>query len=153
MFTANKPNCGEMFVEYRTTIPQKEMISIKSSRELADYFRSRMFDDDMICFREEMFLVMLNRASKVIGWCRLSIGGFSGTLCDPKLIFFHALHCGASKIAIAHNHPSGNLKPSHDDKSLTKKIADAALLFDITFLDHIILTKESYYSFVDEGLI
>lgn len=153
MFTANKPNCGEIFVTYKTAVPQKDLTKVHTSRELEKYFRDKMFDQDMICFREEMGLVLLSRCNKVIGWCRISVGGFSSTLCDPKLVFYHALHCGASNIALAHNHPSGNLTPSSEDKRLTDKINDAAELFDIRLLDHLIITEAEYFSFADNGLI
>lgn len=153
MYIANTPNCGEVLVKYKTTVPRIDFFKVKSSTDATKYFRSKMFCEDMINFREEMGMIMLNRSNKVIGWCRLSIGGISGTSCDPKIVFFHALHLGASAIILAHNHPSGNLKPSNADLDLTRKITEGAKFFEIKILDHLILTDTSFCSFADEGLM
>ena len=83
----------------------------------------------------------------------ISKGGIHGTVADLRLIFSVALTSLASAIIVAHNHPSGNLQPSDADSRLTQKIKAAGNQLDITLLDHIILTKESYYSFADEGNI
>ena len=87
----------------------------------------------------------------MLGIYPLSKGGVTGTVVDAKLVFSVALKCNASNLIIAHNHPSGNLKPSEADKSLTLKLKKAANLLDITLLDHLILSKEGYYSFQDES--
>ncbi|MCB4800382.1 JAB domain-containing protein, partial [Neotamlana laminarinivorans] len=81
----------------------------------------------------------------------LSKGGVSGTVVDAKLVFSVALKCNASSIVIAHNHPSGNLKPSEADLRLTKKLKEAGNYLDVKVLDHIILSREGYYSFADES--
>ena len=83
----------------------------------------------------------------------MSKGGVSGTFVDAKLVFSVALKCNASSIIIAHNHPSSNLNPSEADKSLTKKLKSAGQFLDITLLDHLIITKDGYYSFSDDGLM
>jgi DNA repair protein RadC len=83
----------------------------------------------------------------------ISRGGISGTVADPKLIFAAALKASASSIILAHNHPSGSLKPSEADIRLTKKLKEGGLYLEIPVLDHIILSKEGYYSFADEGLL
>jgi DNA repair protein RadC len=77
----------------------------------------------------------------------------TGTVADPRIIIKKALAYNAIFIILCHNHPSGSLKPSKADESLTKKINDAAILFDIKVLDHIIVSSEGYFSFADEGLI
>lgn len=102
---------------------------------------------------EEFWLVLLNRANKVIRKQNISQGGISGTIADPKLIFNHALNQLASSIILVHNHPSGNTKPSEADKHLTKQLADAGKLLEIAVLDHIIFTDNSYFSFADENLL
>jgi len=89
----------------------------------------------------------------VIGIEHHSIGGIVGTVADIKLIVATALKCIASSIILAHNHPSGNLEPSKVDKDFTKKVSEACKLFDISLLDHLIVTSEGYYSFCDEDLI
>jgi DNA repair protein RadC len=99
--------------------------------------------------QEEFKVLLLNRRNAVLGIYSLSKGGVSGTIVDVKLVFSVALKCNASHIIIAHNHPSNNLKASAADKSLTNKIKTGAELLDIKLLDHIIITKDDYYSFAD----
>ena len=103
--------------------------------------------------REEFVVLLLDRANRVLGYQLVSKGGMSGTIADVKLIYSVALESLASGIIIAHNHPSGNTQPSQADIQLTKKISEAGKQLDIILLDHIILTKESYYSLADEGLM
>jgi DNA repair protein RadC len=83
----------------------------------------------------------------------VSIGGISGTVADPRLIFIGALKAGASGMIVSHNHPSGNLTPSQADIQLTRKLKEGGNLLEIQLLDHIIMTSESYYSFADEGIL
>jgi DNA repair protein RadC len=103
--------------------------------------------------KEYFFMLLLNRANKVIGYYKLSEGGISGTIVDIRLAFATALKGLASGIILAHNHPSGNLCPSEEDKRVTKKFVEAGKLLDIAVLDHLIVTTDSYFSFADEGLI
>ena len=84
---------------------------------------------------------------------KLSTGGTSATIAEPKLIFASSILGNASSIILAHNHPSGNLKPSDADISLTKKMKEAGKLLEIPVVDHLIITPEGFYSFADEGLI
>ncbi len=100
-----------------------------------------------------MKIIYLNRANKVLGIYAASSGGISGTLVDSRLIFAAAIRLGASALMLCHNHPSGNLKPSQNDKALTHKIKSAAAILDITLHDHIILSPEGFYSFADEGIL
>lgn len=100
---------------------------------------------------EEFWIILLNRANKVIATQRLSMGGISGTVADPKLIFKMALEFKVSSIILCHNHPSGNLKPSSADHDLTKKLVSGARLLDMLVLDHLIFTDKGYVSFADEG--
>lgn len=136
-------------IKYKKSL-KTELKRIVTSRDAYEVFQL-MFNSDTIEWTEEMILICLNRANKVIGFYKVSKGGVSGTVCDPKVIFFTALNCGASNIMLAHNHPSGNLSPSGNDLDLTRKIRDAARLFDMELLDHLIVTTEGYYSFQDEG--
>jgi len=98
-------------------------------------------------------MLCLNRSNKVLGYFKISSGGVTGTICDPKIVFSVALNVMASGIIIMHNHPSGNLRPSPADIMLTKKLKEAGTLLDIHVLDHLIVTDESYYSFMDEGTL
>ena len=103
--------------------------------------------------REACMALYLNRANNTIGYAIIGIGGLSGTVVDPKIIFQHALLCNASALILSHNHPSGNLNPSEADKSITKKISNAGKVLEINVLDHVIITKNSYFSFADEGIM
>lgn len=100
---------------------------------------------------EEFWMLMLNRRNQIIRPYRISEGGISGTVADPKKIFKAALENNACSIILCHNHPSGNLNPSNADRSLTKKLKNAATQLDIQLLDHIIVALGGYYSFADNG--
>lgn len=101
---------------------------------------------------EEFWIILLNRANKVIGKEQISAGGVSGTVVDAKIIFRKALEVApASSIILCHNHPSGNRNPSQADIDLTKKLKKAGETLDILVLDHLIIAENSYYSFADEG--
>lgn len=126
------------------------MPTVTSSRDAYEIF-FRTWDLEKIEFVEQFKVMMLNRANRVMGILELSTGGVSGTVADPKLIFVAALKCSASSIIVAHNHPSGNLRPSESDKNLTRKLKEGGKLLDMAVLDHIIVTVEGYYSFADEG--
>lgn len=102
---------------------------------------------------EEFWVLLLNRSNRLIKKKRISEGGVSGTVADPKIIFKLALDELASGLILAHNHPSKNLKPSDSDLSLTKKLKEAGKLLEIAVLDHIIVAGQQYFSFTDEGLI
>lgn len=100
---------------------------------------------------EEFWIILLNRSNQVIELTPISNGGVSGTVVDPKMIFKHAIEKLSSGIILAHNHPSGNLKPSQQDINLTSKLVAAGKVMDIPVLDHLIVTDDSYYSFADNG--
>ncbi|MFT3681614.1 MAG: DNA repair protein RadC [Ferruginibacter sp.] len=126
-----------------------EKKTIRSSNDMAEYLRALLKD-----FSYEVFAVLfLNKANKVNHFEVLSRGGITGTVADPRIILKKALETGATSIALCHNHPSGNLKPSRADEELTRKIKEAASYLDIAVIDHIIVSEEGYYSFADEGLI
>ena len=102
---------------------------------------------------EEFWVMLLNRANKVIDTKLVGRGGVSSTVVDSKVIFSFALESLASGIILSHNHPSGNLKPSNSDIRLTKKLVDAGKIMEVPILDHIIVGDNDYFSFADEGLI
>ncbi len=102
---------------------------------------------------EEFWVLFLNRAHLILGKERISIGGFSATVVDPKVVFKKALDRNASSVILVHNHPSGSLKASQADIDLTKKLVGAGELLDITVLDHLIVAQEGYFSFSDAGLL
>src|SRR6478736_1052543 len=122
-------------------------------RKVADVqaFLQFHWDENKIELLEQFKVILLNRNHRVLGIYEASAGGVSGTVADPKLIFIAALRMNASKLIISHNHPSGNLNPSEEDKRLTEKIKQGAVLLEMSLIDHIILTSEGCYSFADEG--
>jgi DNA repair protein RadC len=124
-------------------------ISITSSKIAAGMLIPVLQD-----YPHEVFCVMyLNRANKLIQKEILSQGGVSGTVVDVRMIMKRALELLASAVFVAHNHPSGNIRPSNADLQLTEKIKNAASLFDIVLLDHIIVGQQQYFSFADEGIL
>ena len=103
--------------------------------------------------KEEFWVLLLNRANRLIKKEQISSGGVSGTVADPKIIFKCALEQYASSIVLVHNHPSGNLKPSQNDITLTDKMKAAGKLLEIPVLDHVIFSDQGYLSFADEGML
>jgi DNA repair protein RadC len=102
---------------------------------------------------EEFWVIYVNNSNKVIQKNQLSKGGITGTFVDVRLALKNAIEVGATGIILAHNHPSGTLKPSNADEQLTKKLKTAADSLDIKVLDHLIITEKAYFSFADEGMI
>ncbi|MFD0989902.1 DNA repair protein RadC [Mariniflexile jejuense] len=102
---------------------------------------------------EEFWIIYLNNSNKVIQKNQLSKGGITGTLVDVRLVLKNALEVGAVGLILAHNHPSGTLKPSEADKQITNKLKVAAESLDIKVLDHLIITENAYFSFADENLM
>lgn len=101
---------------------------------------------------QEQFIVMyLNQGNRMLKLECVSNGGVTNVIADPKVIFKIAINCNATAIILCHNHPSGNPRPSEEDRSLTKKFIAAGKLLDITVIDHIIIGHERYYSFLDHG--
>ena len=138
----------EIKVSY--TSGNRDKVKITNSKDSYELLLS-CWSQKTIELQEEFKVLLLNRNHQVLGIYPLSKGGVSGTVVDAKLVFSVALKCNASSIIIAHNHPSGNLKPSEADKRLTKKLKEAGNYLDVKVLDHIILSREGYYSFADES--
>lgn len=120
---------------------------IRTSLDAADIMRPRIGNLD----HEEIWAIMLSRSNKVTRLYRASSGGRAATVFDVKVILKEALLENATSLMLCHNHPSGNLTPSGPDDSITRKCAEACRAVDILFLDHLILTAESYYSYADQG--
>jgi DNA repair protein RadC len=102
---------------------------------------------------EEFWVLYLNNSNKVLSKFQISKGGITATLVDVRLLFKKAIEIGAVAIIICHNHPSGKINPSTEDKNLTKKIKLGGMSLDIKLLDHLIITEKSYFSFADNGEI
>lgn len=137
-------------VKYSKKVRQSEMHKVNSSLDASQILR-KCYNEDTFFIQEQFIVLMLNQSNKVLGFYPLSNGGLTSTIVDLRLIFTTAIQTLATSIIISHNHPSGNFKPSTQDKAITKKIKEAGELLDIKLLDHIILTDETYYSFGDEG--
>jgi DNA repair protein RadC len=122
---------------------------ISSSKDAFELLRGDLMDLP----HEEFWVLLLNRAHRVIKKKRVSEGGVSGTVADPKIIYKMALEELASGVIVAHNHPSGNLTASQSDIDLTKKLKEAGKFLEVQLLDHLIIAGSKYYSFADEGII
>ncbi|WP_276345605.1 JAB domain-containing protein [Daejeonella sp. JGW-45] len=143
---------SEVQLTYKTTVKASERPQINTSEDAHRVLQSN-WNYETIEFIEEFKIILLNRANRVLGIVPISVGGTAGTIADPKVIFVSALKCNAASIVLCHNHPSGNLKASHADIELTKKLKNAGLFLDLPVLDHIILTKDGFLSFADEYLM
>mgnify|MGYP003520829380 FL=1 len=128
-----------------------EKVKIISSNDAFQIIKQFYFDD--IDIFESFFILCLNRNNQTIAYAKISQGGVAGTVVDIKLIAKYAIDCLASGVILAHNHPSGNLKPSNEDLAITKRIKEGLKILDISVLDHLILTSQGYLSFGDEGIL
>ncbi len=129
----------------QATLPKRDDLS--SARALYDHLWPKMRDLDV----EEAYVVLMNQGFKHIDTIRISHGGITETAVDVRVIMRHAIMANATIIALAHNHPSGNTRPSRDDDSLTKRVSDACHTMRIHMADHIIVTDGDYYSYAEEG--
>ena len=138
-----------------------ELVKRKMNSEAKTYTQIRSSQDAYYVFdplfqdlqHEEFWVIYLNRNNRLIKSENLSKGGVAGTVVDQKIIFKRALQLLASSIVLAHNHPSGNLKPSQEDLRITKKITAGAEILGLKVLDHLILSESGYFSFSDEGIL
>ena len=140
---------SEIQVSYKPGL--RSSTTINNSQEAFDILDT-LFPRETISLQEQFVVLYLNRANTVIGSYELSKGGITATIADIRIILSVALKTLATGLILAHNHPSGNLKPSEADVSLTNKIKEAAKLMDIQVLDHIILADNGSFSFSDEGI-
>ncbi|WP_127139955.1 JAB domain-containing protein [Flagellimonas marinaquae] len=139
---------AEIMISYK---PRKSsLVSLNNSQQIYELILGH-WNKDTLELQEEMKVILLNRSNQLLGIYDLSKGGISGTFVDVKLLLSVALKCIASHIIVVHNHPSGNLKPSKADIDITNKLKKATRQVDLLLLDHLIVTKEGYYSFADHG--
>ena len=141
---------GEVELTYKPTTRNKNKVSSS-----ADAYQILLptFKAGTIDYKEYFKVLYLNQANQVLGFTQISEGGITETSVDVRVILRAALLTNSVSLILAHNHPSGNLKPSKQDLELTQSIKEAAELMRIRVLDHIILTSDKYYSFADEGEI
>lgn len=139
----------EVKLVYRNKARPSSRHKVKNSRDAYNIFK-QTWDSDKIELQEQFRIMLLDNASGCLGVSTISSGGMAMCIADPKLIFATALKAGASAIILAHNHPSGNLKPSAPDTTMSERLAYVGRFLDMPILDHIIVSSEGYYSYADE---
>jgi DNA repair protein RadC len=146
------PRLAEMKVSYRRERARRKTRetphAIRRPIHCDTYLR-KIWDKDTIDLREEFIVLCLNGAHEVLGWVKVATGGINSTPVDPRIIFGVALQTASSTIVVAHNHPSGSLTPSQADYDVTRALRAAGKLIGINVLDHLIITREGYFSFTD----
>ncbi|MDT0689923.1 MULTISPECIES: JAB domain-containing protein [Flavobacteriaceae] len=144
---------NEIAISYSGNLKTNQLPKITSSQNAAELLYGQ-WNKNNIELHETFKIMLLNNANKVKGIYEVSTGGITGTLVDLRIIFAVVLKSLTTAVILAHNHPSGTLRPSEPDKRLTQKIKKAGELFDIKVLDHLILTPDgNYFSFADEGML
>ena len=126
-----------------------KLLKITGSRQIYELMRPYLHDESV----EQVYLLLLNRTNGLIKKERVSQGGISASVVDPKVVFRFALEQGAHSLILIHNHPSGNLQPSESDKRLTQRLQKIGKELEILLLDHLIYTDQGYFSFADEGIM
>lgn len=126
-----------------------KFLKITGSRQIYELMRPDLHDESV----EQVYLLLLNRTNGLIKKERVSQGGISASVVDPKVVFRFALEQGAHSLILIHNHPSGNLQPSESDKRLTQRLQKIGKELEILLLDHLIYTDQGYFSFADEGIM
>ena len=139
---------GEVELTYKSTSKARSKIY---SSEDAYKVLLPTYKEGAICYKEYFKVLFLNQSNQVLGYTLISEGGITETCADVRVILQTALLTNSVAIILAHNHPSGNLKPSRQDMDITRQVKEAAKLMRITVIDHLILTDAGYYSFADEG--
>lgn len=143
---------AEVQLSYRNTVSYDKRTKVRDAKD-AYKVMLKTHNDDTLDYIETFKVLYLNQNNHVLGCRTISEGGLASTCCDARTILQGALLTNAVAIILAHNHPSGNVKPSTEDINTTAKITKAAKLLDISVLDHIIYTRENCYSFADDGEI
>jgi len=143
---------AEISLSYHPKVKASKRSQINSSQETYQLLLKN-WNTGKLQFVEQFKIILLSNANRVLGIYEVSSGGITATVVDIRLIFSAALLAHATRIILAHNHPSGSLKPSQADLRITQRLKDAGALLDIQVLEHLILSSEGYYSFADEGLL
>ena len=141
----------ELTVTYKPKVKAADRYLIRSSEDAYKLLMEQAFKDDTLEYKEYLKLVLLNNANRVLGIATISEGGINNTVVDIRLVLQTALLAHSTAIILAHNHPSGEWMPSRHDDMITKKIKEATGVVDILLHDHIIVTRDGYYSYKDEG--
>jgi len=115
----------------------------------ASYYLRRIWNKDTMDFREEVIMLCLNTSNEVLGWVNVFAGGIDSSPVDPRIVFGVALQTASTGIIVAHNHPSGSLVPSPQDIALTKRLRSGGEILNIRLLDHLIISREGFFSFAE----
>lgn len=143
---------SEIDIVYKNTIDYDERIKIQDP-ETAYRVLKQAWNANKIDFIEEFKVLFLDQDCNCLGISEISVGSLNGCLVDSRVVFAAALKAKATRIILAHNHPSGNLSPSQADRNITKRFVEVGNLMEINIQDHIIVASNGYYSFSNEGLI
>lgn len=143
---------SEIELVYRPALSPSKRPQIKDARESYQLLLTKWNRDTIELF-EEFKIILLSSANRVLGICPISVGCVNGTMIDVRSIFGRALKANATRIILAHNHPSGNTEPSTNDRSTTETIVRAGILLNLPVADHLIITINGFFSFAEEGLI
>ena len=144
---------SEIRVTYNPKVKKEERYVITGSK-IAYQLILDIWDLGTIEYTESFYILLLNRGNQVLGFVKISSGGRAGTIVDSRTVFAPALKGCATGIILAHNHPSGNTKPSNEDIELTRNLKKGGELLNISVLDHLIVTpSDGYLSFADEGMV
>ena len=144
---------SEIRVTYHPEVKREERYVITGSKIAYQIFL-KIWDMGTIEYTECFYILLLNRGNQVLGFVKISSGGIAGTIVDSRTVFAPALKGCATGIILAHNHPSGNTRPSNEDIELTRNLRKGGKLLNISVLDHLIVTPfDGYLSFSDEGML
>lgn len=144
---------SEISISYKPDVPVNRRPQIRCSRDIYDLMM-KVVDNDIISHHEEFWIVLMNRGNRVLGVAKIAQGGICTASIDIRIIFQYALKTNAVGLALVHNHPSNELRPSTQDIKLTERVVSLCKMLDITVIDHLIITSENgYYSFADEGIL
>ena len=143
---------AEVELVYRNRVPAAQRPKVTTSQKAYEILRAA-WDEDKICLLEQFYILILDRANRVMAISLISTGGMAGTVVDPKIVFATALKVRGAALILAHNHPSGNTTPSAADLQLTKTLKGGGQLLEMPVLDHLIITADGYYSMADEGTL
>jgi DNA repair protein RadC len=146
------PRLAEFKVAYRSRTKPRDRKAVRSPQDVVEYLRG-IWNARTIELFEEFVVVCLNGAHEAVGWVKVSSGGLNAAQVDPRLVFAVALQTASTAIIVAHNHPSGSTRPSGKDEEVTRRLKEAGELLGVAVLDHVILTRESAFSFMENGLL
>ena len=154
MDNTNISNLGEVTLNYKYHNPSiKDRPLITNASDAVEVIKL-VIDMQRIALQEQFIVIYLNQANKVIGTMNVFSGSINSTVIDIKLILASGILLMSSGVIVAHNHPSGNLKPSREDLALTKRLSTALQYMEMKLVDHFIITPDDdYLSFANEGLL